>query len=220
MKMNTDDTIRPISHKSQPFTAVILNGGKASRYSGVDKQLLLIGTTSMGRILASLLKNKSEELFIVGRPNSMYDDLADGQYEDTQRGRGPLEGLHVAMQHASNRWIFLCAADMPFVSIPLIERLFDIASEERSEIVLSEFDMVVQPFNAFYRRDLVDSLGDYLETQSNLSLWNFIKTRRFTVIPSEDVAAVCDAALVFQNVNDPASYEKALKMSERRGFRW
>ncbi len=200
------------------FTAAILNGGKAMRYGGADKQSLRFGNTTIGMLLAFTLREEAEELLIVGRPHPMYDAFADGQHEDIVKGRGPLEGLYLAMRHASQPWILLCAVDMPFVSPLLIRRLFEVATFGNHEVVLSEFNGVHEPFSAFYRRDLVDALAVYLESQSSLSLWNFIQTRRFAVLPSSEVTALCDAELVFQNINDPNSYAHALEAAKKRGF--
>ncbi len=202
----------------RPFSAAILNGGMASRYGGADKQSLPIGSVAIGTILASTLREEAKELFIIGRPHSMYDGIADGQYVDALKGRGPLEGLHIAMRYASYPWILLCAADMPFVSPFLIRRLFEIAVHGESEIVLSEFNGVYQPFSAFYRRDLMDVLAARIESQSSLSLWKFLQTRRFEVLPSTELATICDAEFVFQNINDPTSYAEAREAARRRGF--
>lgn len=202
----------------RPFTAAILNGGRASRYGGADKQSLRIGDTAIGTLLASTLREEAEELLVVGRPHPMYDVLADGQFEDTLKGRGPLEGLLIAARQATHPWILLCAADMPFVSPLLIRRLFELTAMGDHEIVLCEFNGVYEPFSAFYRRDLAEALAAHIDSQSCLSLWNFIRTRRFVTLPSVELAAVCDAELVFQNINDPASYAQALEMARRRGF--
>lgn len=202
----------------RPFTAVILNGGSASRYGGADKQALLIGVMPIGRALASSLRNEAEELLVIGRPHAMYDDLADGQYEDSQKGRGPLEGLYGAMRRASHARILLCAADMPFVSLSLIRRLFDIATRGGAEIVLCEFNGVYQPFSAFYRRDLMSDIAVHLALNPTSSLWSFIRRRRYELLRSDEVSMVCDGDFAFQNINDPASYERAVDAALHHGF--
>lgn len=201
-----------------PFTAAILNGGNARRYGGADKQSLSIGGVPIGRMLASVLRAEADELLIVGRPHAMYEDLADGQYDDSLREQGPIEGLLGAMRRASHEWILLCAADMPFVSPPLIRRLFDIASRGSAEVALCEFKGKYQPFSAFYRRDLGPDLAARRVAEPDSSLWGFIRSRRIELLSSDEVSAICDGEFAFLNINDPDSYERARRAAMKHGF--
>jgi molybdopterin-guanine dinucleotide biosynthesis protein A len=201
-----------------PITAAILNGGKARRFGGRDKQMLEIQGMPIGLALASILNEAAREVLIVGKPHSMYVPLGIRQYEDDVKGKGPVAALFSALRHAAEEWVFLCAVDTPFVSPRLMGRLYSRARERDADIVLCESGGLVQPFSALYRKSLAMELARCVQANPSASFRQFIMTQRHDIVREQEVAALCDPALVFLNINDPASFETALRKAACHGL--
>jgi molybdopterin-guanine dinucleotide biosynthesis protein A len=201
-----------------PITAAILNGGKARRFGGIDKQTLEIDGIALGVKIAQALRSVVQELLIIGKPHAMYQTSADGQFLDDARGRGPLSGLVCALIHAKFDWVLLCASDMPFVSQQLIRYLYDKVDSGDSESVVCEYEAVIQPFFALYHRTLLKELMVTLETDKHSSMQQIILRGKHKILKENELTRICNPRLMFCNINDNASYQEALRLSSWNGF--
>ncbi len=192
-----------------PFSAAILNGGHARRFGGIDKQEVEIDGIPIGLMLASQLSKIAQELLIVGKPQKSYESLGALQFEDDIKEGGPASGLFTSLVHASLDWVCLCAVDMPFVSLPLIQYLYLQSMSKDVDIVLCESEGNIQPFFAFYKKNLFSDLYCYIQSSSNLSLWHFIEIKSHLIIHGNEIISLCDPRIVFQNINDRRSLEEA-----------
>ncbi|OQC74767.1 MAG: molybdopterin-guanine dinucleotide biosynthesis protein MobA [Spirochaetes bacterium ADurb.Bin001] len=84
------------------------------------------------------------------------------------------------------------------------------------DIVLCKTDDTLQPFFAFYKRNLVSELYSYIQSSSDLSFRHFIKMEKHLIIQENDIASICDPGIVFQNINDRKSLERARKVANRQ----
>ncbi|MBP6958237.1 MAG: molybdenum cofactor guanylyltransferase [Spirochaetia bacterium] len=205
-----------IAKQRLPFSAAILNGGHARRFGGIDKQEVEIEGVPIGFLLAYRLGKIAQELLIVGKPHKLYEDLGASQFEDDIKEGGPVCGLFSALVNASLEWVCLCAADMPFVSLALIRYLYVQSMSKEVDIVLCKTDDTLQPFFAFYKRNLVSELYSYIQSSSDLSFRHFIKMEKHLIIQENDIASICDPGIVFQNINDRKSLERARKVANRQ----
>jgi molybdopterin-guanine dinucleotide biosynthesis protein A len=108
-----------------PLAAIVLAGG-ASRRMGRDKATLEIsGRTFVERAVTTLL-TRCSPVFVVAAPGQPLPALDAEVLRDDVRGVGPLlataRGLRAAaeagMEHA-----FVCAVDMPYLTVDLIDEL-------------------------------------------------------------------------------------------------
>jgi molybdopterin-guanine dinucleotide biosynthesis protein A len=98
-------------------SALILAGGRATRFGGVDKRELVIdGRTIFDRQVAALLPCVSEIIVSSPRPVAGYRTVAD-----VVAGVGPLAGVAAGLAAARTPWVLVVAGDMPHVSSELVE---------------------------------------------------------------------------------------------------
>jgi molybdenum cofactor guanylyltransferase len=103
--------------KSCSVSALILAGGKATRFGGIDKRELVVeGRTIFERqreTLAGLPLLVSSAKDIAG-VTTVRDSVVDG---------GPLAGIAAGLAAARTTWLLVLAGDMPYVTREVIDRL-------------------------------------------------------------------------------------------------
>jgi len=192
-------------------TAAILAGGKSSRM-GFDKQLLMEKDRRMlEQVIARLKEEFSDVLVVTSRPE-LYEGMGVRLTCDEYREKGPLAGLHAALQQSRSRYVYLLACDMPVVCLPFIRHMKDRIRQSGAEVCTCRRDGQLETFNTFYDRSLLPEVVRRLETGER-SLFRFIHASRACVIEQEE-AAVFDRELqMFTNINTPGEYETYLDRS-------
>lgn len=100
-------------------SALVLAGGRAKRFGGVDKrELVVAGETIFDRQCQVLLPRVSE--IIVSTPSVVPGHRS---VADPVIGIGPLAGIAAGLAAAHTAWLLVVAGDMPYISGPLIDRL-------------------------------------------------------------------------------------------------
>lgn len=121
-----------------PLAAVVLAGG-ASRRMGRDKATLPYRGSTLVEHVVSVVKQCCSPVFVVAAPGQRLPGVDAEVLRDDVRGLGPLvatgRGLRAAAQ-AGARWAFVCAVDMPFLDVALIDTLVASATSIRCDVVL------------------------------------------------------------------------------------
>jgi molybdopterin-guanine dinucleotide biosynthesis protein A len=180
-------------------TFAILAGGKARRLGGLPKGLLLReGRPVLAHLLA--LAPRFHETFLVTEDATAYRDFAVRAVSDVVPGRGAPGGVHAALVHATTPWVLAVAADMPFITTEVVERLL----AERGEAVDAvgfEVKGRLEPLLALYRTRLAGAWETALrEGPSFPQLW---KTLRARVLPEAVLEAVDEGCRAVRSVNTP-----------------
>jgi molybdenum cofactor guanylyltransferase len=98
-------------------SALILAGGKATRFGGVDKRELVVdGRTIFERQVAVLAPRVTEVLVSSPRAIAGFRTVAD-----TVEGAGPLAGIAAGLAAATTPWVLVVAGDMPYISEAVVE---------------------------------------------------------------------------------------------------
>jgi molybdenum cofactor guanylyltransferase len=103
------------------ITALILAGGKATRFGGIAKHAIVVdGQTIFARQVA-LLRPRVTEL-IVSAPTDMppYRTV-----RDRIAGVGPLAGIAAGLSECRTSWLLVVAGDMPHLTEDLVDRMLD-----------------------------------------------------------------------------------------------
>ena len=111
-----------------PLSIVILAGGKSTRM-GRNKALLRAGNSTMLERIAEELSGFSEILVSAAEEGS-YREIGLRVCPDEHPGIGPIEGIRQVLRAAKEDYVFICAADMPFISREVVHAL---AAEIRPE---------------------------------------------------------------------------------------
>ncbi|WP_256389961.1 molybdenum cofactor guanylyltransferase [Mycobacterium sp. 1164966.3] len=123
-----------------PLAGVILAGGE-SRRMGRDKATMPVpgGTGTLVEHVTGVLQQRCEHVFVVAAPGQPLPVLPVAVLRDELRGLGPLpatgRGLRAAAE-AGARLAFVCAVDMPYLAVELIDDLARRAVQTGAEVVL------------------------------------------------------------------------------------
>jgi molybdopterin-guanine dinucleotide biosynthesis protein A len=210
-------------------SVAILAGGRATRFGGRDKSTLLVdGRTILDRQVAELT-SLTDDILIVGarEPDVAPSDVArrlqpnDGarrlqpsdaahpgtdvarRIADIVPGCGPLGGLHAALTEARGDAVFLVACDMPYVTAPLVDYLFSLASH--ADIVVPQTERGYHPLCAVYTRACLAPVAARLG-ERRLRMRELVGEMGTRVVTAEEVERFGDRHLLLANVNTPAEY--------------
>ena len=116
---------------SDDVSALILAGGKATRFGGIAKHALVIaGQTILERQAAVLAPRVAE--IIVSSPQ----DIAGYRCVRDAMGEGPLAGIAAGLAACATPWLLVIAGDMPFITAPLIDSLLAARAPELDAVGL------------------------------------------------------------------------------------
>jgi molybdenum cofactor guanylyltransferase len=145
------------------LAGVTLAGGASSRM-GRDKATLPFpgadgsdATTMVARVVG-ILTQRCDPVLVMAAQGQPLPELPARVIRDELRGLGPLPATGRALRIAAEagaRFAFVCAVDMPFLTVELIDDLTRRAVETGAEVVLP-WDGQDHYLAAVYRTDLAD----------------------------------------------------------------
>ncbi|KZS66590.1 molybdenum cofactor guanylyltransferase [Mycobacterium kansasii] len=127
---------------------------------GRDKATLPLpgGTTTLVEHVVGVVGQRCDPLFVMAAPGQPLPPLPADVLRDEVRGLGPLpatgRGLRAAAA-AGARLAFVCAVDMPLLTVELIDELVRRAVQTNAEVVLP-WDGRSHYLAAVYRTELAD----------------------------------------------------------------
>ena len=123
---------------SSDVSALILAGGKATRFGGAAKHELVVdGQTIFARQVATLSPRVAE--ILVSSPN----DIAGFRtVRDAVTGIGPLAGIAAGLAACRTEWLLVVAGDMPHITGALIDQLIAIARGSHDPHAADSLDAV------------------------------------------------------------------------------
>jgi molybdopterin-guanine dinucleotide biosynthesis protein A len=154
--------VAELLHDVGSLAAVVLAGGE-SRRMGRDKATLPLAgepgqTTTLVEHVVGIVGQRCEPVVVMAAPGQPLPTLGVPVIRDELRGLGPLpatgRGLRAAAE-AGCRYAFVCAVDMPFLTVELIDDLARRAAETNAEVVLP-WDGRSHYLAAVYRTDLAE----------------------------------------------------------------
>jgi molybdopterin-guanine dinucleotide biosynthesis protein A len=100
----------------EPVAAILLAGGRASRLRGADKPGITIGGRSLLATVAAAAADAGASRIIVVGPSRPGLTLHSVEYTTEQPpGAGPVPALRAGIARVAEPWLFLLAADLPFL---------------------------------------------------------------------------------------------------------
>lgn len=119
------------------------------------------GPATMVEYVVSVVGRRCQPVFVVAAPGQPLPALQARVVRDEVRGLGPLlatgRGLRAAAE-AGAKWAFVCAVDMPFVAVDLIDALMGRATELDADVVVP-WDGRDHYLAAVYRTDLAERVS-------------------------------------------------------------
>jgi molybdenum cofactor guanylyltransferase len=191
----------------------ILVGGASSRM-GRDKSRLMLGSQTTVERIAEAMADLATRVRLVGGGD---DRNRFQSIPDLTDSWGPLGGIQAALHAAEAEWCILIACDLPFVSAGLLQRLFELRSNETESfdaVVPIQADDYPQPLCALYRRvACLEAAEESIRNgeHSPRALLDRVKSR---FVPFAEIADLTGAHNFFFNINTPENYEHALRLCQ------
>ena len=193
------------------ISAAILAGGSGKRFNDVVKANIVIdGKTIISRIIGEI-GDIFDEIIIVTNKHDKFKEY--NRYKiivDQYLNKGPLGGIHSALKHTDRDALFVVAGDMPFLKKNLIVKQIDYYNNSNCDILIPKIDQYIEPLHGIYRKTILDSLEDYLESENDYAIREFIKTMNATFLELKGTEKQTRA---FTNINSPSDILKVKKMT-------
>ncbi len=131
------------------ITGVVLAGGKSSRYGGNKVLDTFQGERLVDRCVAQMSRH-TRRVMLVANDLSPYYNVRATLVQDILPQRGPLGGVLTALVFSPHDWIFVKAADMPFLSPGLFPLMMDRMGAH--DVVVPVNNGHYEPLAALYHR--------------------------------------------------------------------
>lgn len=187
--------------------AFVLAGGKSSRM-GKDKAFLKLGKETLLERALRLAHEITPDVRIVGERAKFAAFAA--VLEDVYRDRGPLGGIHAALQGSSAAFNLMVAVDVPFVEARFLHYLVGEARASDAMATVAQVCGGFQPLCAVYRREFAQAADHALRAGKNKidALFAMVQTR---VVTETDLTGLGFSPEMFGNLNTPEDWERAKK---------
>jgi molybdopterin-guanine dinucleotide biosynthesis protein A len=185
------------------IAGVILAGGASKRFNGIIKAKIVIDGRSIIARTMDTFNDIFEEILIVtnsGEEFTEYSDLCT-IFGDIYVNKGPLGGIHSAMNKTTKDAIFVVGGDMPFLTKELILQQIEFFEKNECDAVIPVSGQNIEPLHGIYKKSVFGSLEEYLKMDNNFSIREFFKEINICYFPIEDSEK---ARLVFTNINTPS----------------
>ena len=188
------------------LAALILAGGQSSRM-GEDKALVTYEGIPMLQRVYQVAAACTENVYVLSSWNERYQQILPSECQyliESQAGRGPLFGFAEGLTQISADWILLLACDLPLLNREILQDWVNQLSELPSSIdaLVPQRSQIWEPMCAFYRRQVLTELQDFLQTGGqSFQEW-------FSHICVEALPVSSKANLMLHNCNTPLDLEK------------
>ena len=180
---------------------VILGGGKSSRM-GKDKTLLPFGEfPTLTHYQFDKFSKVFDEVFISSKVQKFEPSLP--LIKDVFDNYSPMGALYSVLSNFNNKKIFIIPADMPFLKLETIEKLYD----EKSQISVAKDDKFTHSLCGFYSSNLADKALEFYKSDMH-KISNLFDVAKFNSVKFEDSEQ-------FFNVNYPDEYEKSKEIYKK-----
>lgn len=191
----------------QPTTAVVVCGGRATRFDGRDKPLTdLAGRPLIGHVIDRLAPQVAAiVLACPAQRAAAYRGFGWPLVTDARPGQGPLAGFAAALPTVETPWVLLAPADTPFLPTDLVARLAGVCRDEGAAVA-----------SAGGRRQ---NLAMLLANCRAAALAAFFRAGGRAVkrwLDAEEVRTVEFPAEAFRNVNTEADLRAARRQLAKR----
>ena len=187
-------------------TAIILTGGKSSRF-GQDKALIEIDGIPIVKRIHQQLLNIFSRVFIVGGNPESFSNMNLEFFSDRIEGIGALGGIYTGLIETPDPWLLAVACDMPFLDDKVIKIIIENIGNE--DILCPEINKIRQPLHAVYHKSCIEKI-EILKDRKDLSLPLLFENANVRFLAEESFADVDNYRQSFINFNTPEDLKKLL----------
>ncbi|MDD3247589.1 MAG: molybdenum cofactor guanylyltransferase [Methanosarcina sp.] len=196
--------------RTKARSAIVLAGGRGRRMGIVEKALLEFeGKTILERLLENLFRVVDEvilsirdihqkekllpvlEKFPAREIRFCFDSIEDA---------GPLEGIRAGLLESRSEYSFVCAGDMPFVNIRVVDLLFEKA--EGHDVALPRWEeRMFEPLHAVYSRKLIPEIEKAFERGKHSVLTPVFEMPDVVFVEVAEIRELDPELRTFVNIN-------------------
>jgi molybdopterin-guanine dinucleotide biosynthesis protein A len=185
----------------EPAIGVVLAGGASTRM-GASKATVLLGGVPLAQRALAPLRAAGLEVAVVAKHGDPLPRLEAPLWTESRGERHPLAGILEALERAAGRAVLVCACDMPFVTVELVEHLAGF-----TDTAVPEAGGRLHPLLARYDPATAGVLVAALETGAPLHA--AVREAGATILPEKEIARFGDPERLLLNVNTPADLARA-----------
>lgn len=180
---------------------------------GQDKAFLeLHGRTLLDHAL-NTASSVTSQVRIVGQKEKFA--AFSNVIEDIFAARGPLAGIHAALRSSATDLNLILAVDTPFVSARFLQHLATLGAATDKLVVVPRVNGYLQTLCAVYRRAFADLAERSLEAGRN-KIDPLFTPDVAHIVSEADMQALAFDPAMFDNLNTPEEYERALAQRNDR----
>ncbi|MBO5552183.1 MAG: molybdopterin-guanine dinucleotide biosynthesis protein B [Lachnospiraceae bacterium] len=172
---------------------------------GQNKALLKLGNERIISRLTGELGDFSEVLVSCAGTKE-YEDLNVPLIVDENKDIGPIEGIRRVLTEAREEYVFICAADMPFISRELVDYIAEFISSDYDCYVMADEDNI-HPLCAIYKKSVLPEIENLID-EGQYRIRSLFKRVRTKYIAIEDS---CFDKRAVKNINTREDYTELLK---------
>ena len=181
----------------EPFTVIILAGGKSSRMGSEKGLVLLDGQPLIARVLETA-KSVSGKIIVISAHDG-YKKFGYPVIADVHENCGPMGGIHSGLSRSETSWNLVLGCDMPFVTSAFIRFLS--TAVRKADAVVPVHDGSVEPLCAFYHKSAAMKMESLLLNKE----WKMQEAvKGLETVFHEVPRSQFDPERLFKNMNTPA----------------
>ena len=183
-------------------SALILDGGRATRLGGRHKSFLTVdGRAIAARLLEACRRVAGDVVVATSRP-AAWKDLSVRTVGDEVAEAGPLAGIAAGLAAARRPLVVVLAGDMPHVSAEVLAFLLDRARAAPGHAVVPRRDGRAEPLHAVYPASFApmarDALGEGVRR-----LTDFLARVPVAWVEADELAGLTGADRTFADIDAP-----------------
>ncbi|WP_340014754.1 molybdenum cofactor guanylyltransferase [Paenibacillus sp. FSL K6-1318] len=192
------------------WTGIILAGGLSSRM-GTNKAMLELNGSVILQHVTKAMRPAVSRIIVAAGPNvTTYGEMGYDCVQDHYPGKGPLAGLHAALEASGTEWNLVCACDMPLLQTSFFDGIKKLAeSHDSYSAIVPRVDGRVHPLAGVYHRQVLPDLEQRL-MQDHLRVMRWLEEIGCRYVEAEELerAGVHQVAMQLSNMNTPEDYER------------
>ncbi len=185
------------------MNAIIIAGGKSSRY-GDNKALATVeGQTIIERIIGKL-KGRFTRVYVIGNTDQ-YAFLKDVElFDDIITDKGPLGGLYSGLVNSTSKFNFITGCDMPLLTADYLSLL--LSQAQTYDVLVAQYRGFIEPLGGIYSQDCLGPIEKALE-RNELKIKSFYSEVTVEILKEYQLRKVTSPEKVFFNINTTLDLE-------------
>ena len=184
----------------EAISAFVLAGGKSLRM-GSDKAFAQLEDRTLLQRALDTASQVAQNVTIVGAHGKFA--VFGRVVEDVYPNRGPLSGIHAALQSSATEFNLILAVDLPHVTPELLRYLINQAQATPAPVTLPRTSDGWQPLCAVYRKEFAE-IADSALRQNQNAIHTLVENSVPRVIDELELHHAGFSPKLFRNINTPS----------------